>query len=175
VIWVEALPNIHQRLAERIADIPDQRALCALLGDQDGVDTDFFISNNWDGASSSMFPFGTYGDGAMSLWPELGLAMTKRLHLKTMRLDTLLRKNGVDAADYDFWVADLQGAELLALNGAGDILQVCHTLTVEVSTVPVYAGGVLWEEIALWLAEHGFTALWTPELPHDDVAFARTA
>ncbi len=110
VVWVEALPHIHARLAKTIEQFPGQRALCALLGDRNGAQRIFHISNNSEGVSSSIFQFGGYGSGDNSLWPELGLAMVDSLTLPMFRLDTLLLGNDIDARQYDFWVVDLQGA-----------------------------------------------------------------
>ncbi|HEX6827491.1 MAG TPA: FkbM family methyltransferase [Burkholderiales bacterium] len=173
VLWVEALPPIHARLAKHLEKFPGQRALCALLGDRNGIQQTFHISNNGDGISSSMFEFGDYASGDQSLWPKLKLAMVDSVTLPTIRLDTLLQDNEIDGRNLDFWVLDLQGAELLALLGCGDLLAHCRALYVEVSTVEVYRGGVLWSELRHWLERRGFDPLWEPGRPHDNVLFIR--
>lgn len=175
VMWVEALPHIHSRLAKNLEKYPDQQAFCALLGDRNGMQKTFYISNNAEGVSSSMFQFGDYGNGDKTLWPELNLSMVDGITLPMIRLDTLMQGNAVDAAKYDLWVVDLQGAELLALQGAGNLLQGCLALYVEVSTVEVYQCGVLWQQLQQWLIEAGFRPLWQPEKPHDDVLFVRSS
>lgn len=173
VVWVEAMPEVYGQLAKNLQSFPGQRALCALLADEDGAEKIFYVSNNSDGVSSSVFPFGDFGSGSSSLWPELGLAMVDQMTLRTWRLDTLLRRNDIYAQNFDFWVVDLQGAELLMLKGSGDLLKSCRALYVEVSTVEVYEGGVLWPDLAAWLDRHGFMPLWQPESKHDDVLFVR--
>ena len=120
-----------------------------------------------------MFTFGEHGSGDKSLWPGLKLEMVESITLPTIRLDTLMCGNNIDVADYDFWVVDLQGAELLALQGAGDLLSRCNSIYVETSTVDVYRGGVLWPELRLWLNEAGFTTVWEPAMMHDDVLLVR--
>ena len=171
VLWVEAMPDIYARTVKNIEPYSGQKALCALLSDRDGIQQTFKISNNSEGVSSSIFDFGPYGQGKQSLWPELELKMLDSLTLSTIRLDTLLRHDRIDPTQYDFWILDLQGAELLALQGAGDFLQYCRAMLVEVSTVEVYNGGVLWPELQGWLETAGFTPLWEPEIQHDDVMF----
>ena len=114
VVWVEAMPDIYGQLVARLRDFPRQRAVCALLGDVDGPQQTFLVSNNNGGVSSSLFQFGRYGSGTESLWPELDLHMVAELRLPMMTLDSLLRDNALDPAGYDYWVVDLQGAELLA-------------------------------------------------------------
>lgn len=173
VVWVEAIPSIHSRLCRRLADFPGQVALCALLSDRDGEVRSFNISSNADGASSSIYEFGEYATGPKSLWPELELRMTGSLALPTARLDTLLRSNQVDASRYDMWVVDLQGAELLALQGSGDLLDQCRSVQVEVSLGEVYKGGVLWDELERFLSTRGFSPLWRPLWRHDEVLFVR--
>lgn len=172
VIWVEALPHIHARLARHLEQFPGQRALCALLGDRDGAQQTLYVSNDADGMSSSMFEFGEYGRGERSLWPRLKRAMVDSVTLPTIRLDTLVENHGIDGKSYDFWVVDLQGAELLALRGCGALLAHCRALYVEVSMVEVYRGGVLWDELRRRLEERGFEPLWQPVREHDNVLFA---
>jgi len=173
VTWVEAFPDIHARLQRNIAPYENQHALCALIGDKDGVQTPLHLSNNAEGVSSSIFHFGTHGSGKESLWPELDLKMVSSVTLPMIRLDTLLASNRVASANYDFWVVDLQGAELLALQGAGELLERCSALYVEASTVEVYRGGVLWNELSTWLDHAGFVPLWQPERPHDMVLLVK--
>lgn len=173
VVWVEAMPDIHNALTKRLENFPNQRALCALLGNEDGLDKTFHVSNNGKGQSSSIFCFGEYGNGDSTLWPELDLDMVETLNLKTVRLDKLLVENRIEPRSFDFWIVDLQGAELIALQGAGDYLSDCRALLVEVSEVDVYKGGVRWHELRPFIEAAGFNILWEPELPHDDVLFVR--
>ena len=173
VLWVEAMPDIFTKLQGRLSGFPSQRALCALLGNADGQETTFKVSNNSSGASSSIFDFGAYGGGEKTLWPELGLKMVDQITLPMVRLDTLLARAAIDPASYDYWVVDLQGAEKLALEGGPNALRSCNALLVEVSTTEVYQRGVLWPELSAWLGEQGFIPLWQPAMPHDDILFIR--
>lgn len=173
ILWVEAIPAVCAELIKRLVSYPEQNAFCALLDRVDGLQRTFKISNNMGGVSSSIFDFDEYGDGDKSLWPDLQLKMIDQIILPTVKLDTLLAANAVNAADYDFWVVDLQGAELLALQGSEQSLMHCQGLYVEVSKVPVYNGGVLWGELSQYLSSKGFSARWQPELGHDDVLFLR--
>jgi FkbM family methyltransferase len=173
VIWVEAIPSIYSRLCKKISTIPNQSAFCALLTDRDGGEYTFHISNNDEGVSSSIYEFGKYGNGEASLWPDLDLKMTGHITLSSVRLDTLLKENNVNPSEYDMWVMDLQGAELLALKGAGHLLAYCRSLYVEVSLVEVYRGGAMWRELEGFLSGRGFTPLWQPIWHHDEVLFVR--
>jgi FkbM family methyltransferase len=173
VVWVEANPEIFPVLQSNITSIPHHSALCALLGDTDGKEQTFHISNNFEGVSSSVFPFGEYAAGERSLWPELDLKMVSTMTLPMVRLDTLLSANNLDARDYNFWVLDLQGAEMLALAGAGQSLLHCRCLLAEVSEKEVYRGGADYQDLQRHLATAGLFPAWEPHLPHDDVLFVK--
>ena len=173
VLWVEALPEIYKRLDERLRGFKNQNALLALLGNTDHTDITFYISNNFEGASSSIFEFGEYANGDKSLWPQQNLHMTGEIHLQCITLDTLFSANQIDVQDYDFWVIDLQGSEKLALEGAAESLKCSRSLLVEVSTVEVYKSGVLWPELKDFLEKNGFSPLWEPFDQHCDVLFSK--
>ncbi len=172
-LWVEAMPDIFNQLEQRLSSFDNQSALCALLGNIDGKQTTFNISNNQNGVSSSVFQFGNHGQGDKSLWPRLDLAMIDKITLPMTRLDTLLSANNINPASYNYWVLDLQGAEQLALQGAPNVLQDCIAVYTEVSTVDVYLGGVLWPELKSEMSNHQLVPLWEPEIPHDDVLFVK--
>ena len=53
-IWIEAIPYLWS-IKRKYLSYKNQKAFCALLGDQDDI-KDFNISNN-DGASSSVYKF----------------------------------------------------------------------------------------------------------------------
>ncbi|MEX1080752.1 MAG: FkbM family methyltransferase [Halofilum sp. (in: g-proteobacteria)] len=171
VVWVEAHPIIHRRLQANIAAYPNQWALCGLLADRDGRQVDFGRSANVGGESSSIFGFGVH---AHAMWPDQELHMIERVTLPTVTLDSLLQAHGVRAADHDFWVLDIQGAELLALRGARQSLRACRALVIEISTVEVYRGGALWPEVRDFLEFEGFSPVWQPARAHDDILFVPT-
>ena len=173
VLWIEAIPEIYKQLRKNLERYDDQNALCALLGNTDGLQKVLNISNNQDGVSSSVFDFGSYASGEKALWPQLKLDMVDELFLCSITLDTLLKGNNIAVECYDFWTIDLQGSELLALEGASHSLAHCNALIVEVSTKEVYKGGVLWEALSSFLIANGFLPAWEPMMEHDDVIFFR--
>lgn len=172
VIWIEANPEHMEGLRRNIAAFPNHRAFCGLIGDAKR-DVDFHIASNF-GASSSVFAFGPYATGADSLWPDANLHMHRTTRLRMRTLDTFLTENVIDAREYDHWVIDVQGAELLVLKGATCGLACCKVLTLEVSTVEVYNGGPLYGEIRETLASAHFIPLVEPyslNMRHGDVTF----
>jgi hypothetical protein len=133
----------------------------------------FYISNNGQGSSSSLFEFDLYGNGAKSLWPDQNLKMVDSIKMKTKTLDTLFAENSLDINNFDFWVLDLQGAELLALKGASKSIDKCSAILTEISTEPVYKGGVLWTELSMWLKDRGFRPVRNPQAIHENILFVR--
>jgi FkbM family methyltransferase len=174
VVWVEANPALMDRLRENIKPYPRQVALCALLGDrQDEVDS--HIASN-QGQSSSILEFGEYSAGEKSLWPRLNLHITHTVHLQMQTLDSLVASQMIDLRDFDYWVVDVQGAELLVLDGATDNLRHCKAMKIEISTVDVYKQGARYEDIRAKLGDLGFFPLTDPyarNIRHGDITFVR--
>lgn len=173
ILWIEAIPNIYARLIENIKNFNNQTALNALLTDKDNILHTFNISNYLDGVSSSIFEFGKYSEGEKSLWPKHKLHMVDKIDLLSVRLDTLLEANKIDVSRYNFWIVDLQGAELLALKGAERSLKNCDMLYTEVSLDEVYKDGVLYPELVSFLSSQNFIPAFEPTKIHDDVLFIK--
>ena len=164
VIWIEALPDLFEQLEKNIAQYPNQSAICALLSEENDKPVEFHLASNGL-ASSSIFRFGH----------ELGfenLSMESSVQLVSSRLDHIFMKS--ELVNYHHWVIDVQGAELLVLKGAGQLLENCNSLRIEVSTRNVYENGVNWMELKNYLEVQGFTPLWEPRKnSHEDIIFVR--
>lgn len=164
VLWIEAIPSVFEKLEKNVRGFPNQVAVCALLGDTNNSTVNFNLASN-DLASSSMFKFGR----------ELGFSniyMKSTITLQMTRLDSLFTPEAIKV--YDHWVIDVQGAELLVLIGAGDLLRHCKTLLVEVSTRQVYEGGVSWLQLERYLSDFGLIPLWQPrDFSHENIIFFR--
>ena len=172
VIWVEAMPEAVSSIQRAIARYPEQQVFGACLSDQDGKLVSFNVSSNDGGASSSLFEFGSASVGPESMWPELDLRMTHSINLETARLDSLVTEFAIPIGRYDHWIVDVQGSELLVLNGAQKSLRSCRSLVVEASSIDVYSGGAQWKDVKELLQAHGFVPLWEC-LGHMDVLFVR--
>jgi FkbM family methyltransferase len=79
------------------------------------------------------------------------------IQVEGTRLDTWARRNSVDRFDL-VWM-DLQGAELLALNGMGRLLSTVKAIHIEVEYREIYTGQVLFPEIDRYLKEAGLELL----------------
>ena len=95
------------------------------------------------------------------------------MKLKTIKLDTLLNSNNIDPKQYNHWIIDLQGSELIALKGAENSLKFCESIFVEVSKVKFYENGVIWDELKKWLNERNFYSTKEPNKDEEDILFVK--
>lgn len=150
VIWVEAIPAVYLKLKSNLQHLPGQRALLACVSDKDGEVRKFNIANN-DGQSSSLFEFGTHSKEHPTV------KFTGSVEMKTRRVDTLLADYGIELKGQWLLNADLQGAELLAMKGMGDLLQNHFRWAyLEVNARELYKGCPLVGEIDQFMADNGF-------------------
>lgn len=162
VLWVEADPRVFQELKENISRFDKQKAVNALLGDVN-KDASWYVASN-EGESSSVFNLAEDN--------PFPITMTSRSKIKMQRLDSLF--NGNDLIDYPHWVIDVQGAELLVLDGAGGLMDVCMSIEVEVSTLNHYKEAPPFEKLNSFLLGKGFVPLWSPKgNTHEDIIYFR--
>jgi len=171
VIWVEAIPKVFNQLKDNLYFYSDQEAYCLLLGDMDNIKKIFYISNN-DSVSSSLFKF-SKNTLDRKYFSEQALETKNEIKLEMSKLDTFVKKNNIDISNYNHWIVDLQGAELLALKGAENSLDFCDSLLIEISKVDIYENGVLWPELKNWLIKRNFYPVTEPLENHADVLFKK--
>ncbi|HBJ33709.1 MAG TPA: hypothetical protein DDZ51_02880 [Planctomycetaceae bacterium] len=168
VVWVEASPVLFASLSKNIQGLrPESNKrsffqrlhgnvqtehLCvnALIGDEDANEVDFHIYDN-DGKSNSVFQI----DRSTSDYDFLN-ETGEVLKMPVKELDSALSEVGIRPEEVDVLVVDTQGAELLCLKGASKLLANARYVEAEVSTRPVYQGGVLLTELDTWLSSRGF-------------------
>lgn len=173
IVWIEGDPEIFSKL-DKIIDVDSRqgppRQICrqALLSDVDGKKVNFHRFNNL-GASSSIFqatPLLT------SNWP--GVVETGSVDvLETTRLDSLLSSLEIKPEDVDVMVFDIQGSELLALNGSGEYLEKVKFIEVELSQEAIYAGAPLATDVDSFLQARGFVRQ-TDMIWHGDAVYSRS-
>ena len=90
--------------------------------------------------------------------------------MRMSRLDSKFEVH--DLVNYDHWVIDVQGAELMVLEGAGQLISVCKTIFIECSLTEFYEGGAMWNQIIEFLNRNGFKYfLLPPNISHLNVIF----
>lgn len=165
VVWLEANPHIIKELEDHVSQYPNQKVINSLIGSSDETVTNFNISNN-DAASSSVFQFGKD-------LKSKKLKMVNSIKLKSKKFDTLIKEYSIDISNYDFWVLDLQGSELMALHGAQGSLKKCNSLLIEVSKDDQYLNAPRWEDIKKFLYQLDFQPNEELEDTHSDILFLK--
>ncbi|MBA1339782.1 MAG: Methyltransferase FkbM domain-containing protein [Pelagibacterales bacterium] len=171
VLWVEALPNIFNELQYNIQKHYNQKAICALLGDEDRKKINFYLSNK-DSSCSSVFDFSPKVKNK-ELWQDIDIKMNKVLKMKMRTLDSIFIENNISASDYNHWIIDLQGAELICLKGATQSIKSCKSISVEISQKEFYSGGAKWSEIKEFLNSKNFQLFEEPKEDHTEVLFIK--
>jgi len=151
VIWVEALPQAFCRLKQNVADFPKMKSTClfACLSDKDGEKVTFNVASNM-GQSSSFLKFGTHATEHPTV------KYIDKIPMTTTRLDSLLNSLHLSVGPGWFLNIDLQGVELLALKGMGNLLKEFDYAYIEVNRKELYVGCALVDEVDAYLATFGF-------------------
>ena len=144
VVWIEGNYRIYRRLLNNLERFDNQIAIHALVSDKE-EDITFNIANN-DGQSSSILELGTHA----TVHPEVKYINSEKL--RTSRIDNI----DYDFSGLDFLNLDIQGAELLALKGMGDMLDQFNYVYTEVNWTELYKGCVLFNDLTKWLKDKGF-------------------
>jgi len=148
ILWVEANPKVYTRLCQNVFNHAGSRCLNALVSDSDDKECLFRITNN--GESSSMLPLKEH------LVEHPHIFVEEIIKLKSARFDRLCEKEKVSLKLYDFINLDIQGAELMALQGMSQILQRARYVYLEVNTKEIYEGCAFHKEIEEYLSKFNF-------------------
>jgi FkbM family methyltransferase len=171
IVWIEADPEIYRRLVDAVGcrGSPAVRHICvnALIADTAGRDHKFYHFSN-DGQSSSVF---RSAENLRLTWPDV-FETGRQLTLKSETLCDALTRIGIAPEQLDILVLDIQGAELMALEGTGQYLRHVKFLEVEVSTIPIYQGAPLFRDLDPWITGHGFRRLSEVSF-HGDAVYTR--
>lgn len=144
VVWVEAIPSVFHKLKRHIRNYPNQEAIEACVSDK-VEKVKFNVANN-GGQSSSLLEFGTHA----TVHPEV--KFDYQIDMQTIRIDHI----DYDFSGLDFLNIDLQGAELLALKGMGDLLDQFKYAYLEVNWKELYKGCPLFGEVVSFMKSKGF-------------------
>jgi FkbM family methyltransferase len=147
VLWVEAIPEVYEKLKENIKPFKKQMAFNACLSNVNGQEVVFNVSNN-ESQSSSMLELGTH----ILIHPEVHYI--DQITMETIRADKLLEK--YDFANINFLNVDLQGAEHLAIEGMGDLIKNIDYALLEVNMKETYKGCMLIENLDYFMMQRGF-------------------
>lgn len=154
IIWVEAIPSkVKEAKQKGILNIYNE-----VITNKDNDNILFNISNNVQ--SSSIFAFGTHSKEH----PQV--KYIDKMYVKTITVDTFFKKNKIKPLKYNFWNLDIQGAELIALQGSSLSLENVKILYLEVNEKELYKGCGMITQIDDFLKKYKFTRVLTKMTKH---------
>jgi len=143
IVWVDGNLDLVNKMKSK--GIPN---VYFALVDEVEHDVQFYITNN--GQSSSILEMGSHA----TKYPNI--VVTETRNQRTTTIQNLSMKESIDFTKLNFWNFDIQGAELLALKGAGDLLKHVDALYLEVNTEEVYKNCAQLNEMDDFLKDKGF-------------------
>lgn len=152
VIWIEANENRANKVKEIVPN--NHQVICSVVGDENGREVNFNEANN--GQSSSIFELGTHSIEHPEIY------YTNKTKRTTDRIDHL--KKIYNIMDFNFVALDIQGAELLAIKGMGELLDNVEYIYTEVNEKKLYEGCCLISDLDNYLI--GFERVITNMTPH---------
>ena len=144
IYWVEAIKDL---VDQNLENNPNLNLINEVIGDEDGKDIEFKITNNT--LSSSILELGEH----KNLHPNV--VVSKIIKAKTKTIKTILSENKIEDK-FNLLVLDLQGAEMLALKGLGDLLNNFEVVYTEVNEKEIYKECCILEDLDLYLSKFGF-------------------
>lgn len=152
--FVEALPKLAARIAANISPFKNQHVLCACVSDVDGQKVQFNVTDNKDhtnnGHSSSILKLKLHSI------EHPDVKVVGSIELTTVRVDTLLAREGIEMPFGSFLSVDLQGAEGPAIRGMIGLLPIFEAIYCEFNEKELYENCTLEPELDALLEEHGF-------------------
>ena len=146
IIWIDALSEKVELMKTHDKNI---RIFNECISDKDNELVTFKITNNYQ--SSSFLNLKVH----LIEHPDIYEIEQREMFTKTLK--TFYKNNNLNYDDYNFMNLDIQGAELLALKGADDILTHIDYIYIEVNTIELYENGALLNEIDSYLNKYNFT------------------
>ncbi|MEL7035967.1 MAG: FkbM family methyltransferase [Cyanobacteria bacterium J06592_8] len=150
ILLIEANPAAVEQLQVNYGNKPNVLIAHSAIANQDNTVTLNLASIE---SSSSILPLSGYQE----IYPNL--KVTQQITVPVHSLDTLLSELNLRPEDFNFLYLDIQGAELLALQGASQLLNSIEAIYTTVSYEDLFEGGSLIDQVSAMLAEHHFVCV----------------
>ncbi len=147
ILVIDANQGAVERLQENFADSPNIQVVQAAIANHNDTVTLHLTSLE---SSSSILPWKQYGE----IYPNI--KEIQQLTLSSRTLDTLLEELNLSPSDFNILILDIQGAELLALEGANQLLNTLDAIYTNVHYQELFEGGALAEEVNQFLSDYQF-------------------
>jgi FkbM family methyltransferase len=174
ILAFEPLPESFTELRRRTQGLPNIECHQCALSDQEGL-MDLHLGGPGYADSSSLLPMGSTH---RELFP--GSGTDQSVKVQTRCLDSLFEVMGNERV---FVKMDVQGGEILALNGGVKAFSLVDTMVVETSMRSLYVGGAVFHDLYkkmyslgfdyAGVLEQAFSSLRNGEVIQSDVIFRR--
>lgn len=152
-LLIEPLDYPFSILKERVSNIKNYFPFQALVHSRNGIEVDFHIASNGGMSSSILQP-----ERHLSTYPNVSFPEKKSLI--GFRLDSivtfLLNQEKINFKNPDILYLDVQGAELIVLQGAGELLDNINYIWTEVGVGDGYKGGASYIQLINFLATYNY-------------------
>lgn len=145
ILWIEAIESLIKQNLEKNSNL---KIINAVISNEDNKDIEFKITNLTN--CSSILDLKYHKE----IHPNIEVVEIIKKQTKTIQ--TLYKENNTNPSDYNTLVMDIQGAELLALEGMGDILNNFNNIYVEVNEKELYEGCCDLNSLDKYLTSFGF-------------------
>jgi len=145
ILWVEAIDSLIKENLEKNSNL---KIINAVISNEDGKDIEFKITNLTN--CSSILDLKYHKE----IHPSIEVVETTKMQTKTIQ--TLYKENNIPFSEYNTLVMDIQGAELLALKGMGDILNNIDIIYIEVNEKELYEGCCTLDNLHEYLINFNF-------------------
>lgn len=156
IIWIEANPDLVNFNKIKNPNINIKNFICC---DKNDGYTTLNIANN--GQSSSILELGTHSN----YYPVI--KYTNKISVKNKRIDDMYKEDKIPNNFANFLNIDIQGAELLAIKGMGNIINNFDCIYLEVNKDYVYKKCCLVSEIDNYLLKFNFKRVETKWTTHN--------
>ena len=157
VIWVEPNPDLFKEMKHFLTSVGasiDSHAFEYAVSDVDHDNVDFHLYYGPDAG------FMRGNKGCSSLLKAKGRFESwhqETIKVETITIDTLLTENDFKPSDFQLLNLDVQGAELLALKGASEVLKYVKYVATEATWQnPDYVDNVMYDDLKSFLESKGF-------------------
>jgi len=147
ILMIEPIPQCVKELRDRAKDYPHITVVEKAITNFNGT-ASFAVTNNlW---SSSLLPLYLH----KTEFPSI--KKTKEIKVVCSKLDSLLQELTLRPSDFNLLYVDVQGAELLVLKGATEVLTHIEAIHIEANYKELYKGCVLEPDLTKFLQDKGF-------------------
>jgi len=159
IIWIEANPKVYSKIEFISNSNKNEITFNYAISDIDNQFVRLNVTNN--GQSSSILELGKHKIHHPHVY------VTEVVDVETKRIDTLFIENDLNIENYDFVNIDIQGAELLAIKGFGNLIERVKYIYTEINTNFLYENCSLVDEIDKYLENFGFLRTETHMTPFE--------